>query len=804
MIPQSWKTSATPTQRFQTFVTRLRPHRIAVLTNIAEGDWQRSCLRIIEFLSQIWGGAHSLIVPTDGETISDTFWEMLSSFDADIIFYYKRTGFDFSIEKPERAEEYMAARIRDMISQGFDSVRADEEVRRDFPRCTLDDGFEISETLTKQIHLRLSPLHIEDYFRINYFSANDAPSYPLTAVADVIPAIDSGTDHVFDVINNAPDTLSTPPPLWLLAEAGIANATYQRVLDDKGVKTVPKFLNTDGESDLIRWGINPSVAFGRNSPFALSLLGLRSVRATRSMRHEVPSILIVGETLADFCLYYGLSRLHGRAVWAPDWFMPSPTAYPQRLLSVARKLSDMGRHEHSKGIAIMSASLPRADLEALVQTLTQPVQLSQFSVSDALDPVTVRALVEHPTLWYIAKNTERMTTHMLLNDQLPGTFESPVPSILNEIDSHNHRWLVELMFDGHLTPRHPALGGSLVTGPNVGEVRAATNGATYMCPGAFVMGSDIELQILRPTIAVPDAERIFRIALASCGYECKVSDKGAYAQATVEKFGGLRELAQAFRHGHLWALFQKFLDEKKPGDGVHDDGVFLRDKRRYLNFACFTKILGDAAFAGRIIDEYIAKGILYRGFVLHCKRCDDTSWFSVDELSQQFTCRRCGTAQQYERSSWRHPDEPSWFYKLDEIVYQTVVHDGHVPILALDTMRAKSRGSFIFSPELAIRSFGASEWELEIDIACIANGKMFIGEAKSNASLKTDTKSPKKIANKYRHLAEVISASGVIFSTSQLSWDATSTQAIDEQFAPYPYLTVRRLCEADLYAQPPA
>jgi hypothetical protein len=81
-------------QRFQTIVARLRRHRVAVLIDANDTDWQGSCLRIIEYLSQVWGGAHSLIIPTNGDTIDNCFWELLSSFDPDIICRYQKTGYD--------------------------------------------------------------------------------------------------------------------------------------------------------------------------------------------------------------------------------------------------------------------------------------------------------------------------------------------------------------------------------------------------------------------------------------------------------------------------------------------------------------------------------------------------------------------------------------------------------------------------------------------------------------------------------------------------------------------------------------
>jgi hypothetical protein len=304
---------------------------------------------------------------------------------------------------------------------------------------------------------------------------------------------------------------------------------------------------------------------------------------------------------------------------------------------------------------------------------------------------------------------------------------------------------------------------------------------------------DPQGQVLRPSVAFPDAEAIFRAALDFAGPECKVSDKGAYAQASIDKFGGLEQIGMALRLATVSALLQKFRDKTPPGDGVFDEGVFLRDKRRYLNFACIQKILGNFDFARSTIDEYIGKGILYRGFIFKCCRCADVSWFSIEEVSHTFTCRRCGTQQQYVHSSWNYPDEPSWFYKLDEIVYHMLQHDGHVSILALDKMRRQSVRDFQFAPELQIRPKGSDVWDMEIDICCIASGHTQIGEAKSVSSLKSDHKSPALVAARYRVLAEKLGAAGVIFATSAAAWDTTSNSAIETEFDKNPYLRVIRL-----------
>jgi hypothetical protein len=304
--------------------------------------------------------------------------------------------------------------------------------------------------------------------------------------------------------------------------------------------------------------------------------------------------------------------------------------------------------------------------------------------------------------------------------------------------------------------------------------------------------------MLRLSVSVPGPEKIFRVALANCGYDCEVSDKGRYESETIRKFGGIEGAGYAVRHSQTSQLLREFLNKKGPTDGVYDEGVFLSDKRRYLNFACILKFLPDEAFARKIVDDYIAKAVFYRGLVLKCNRCSDLAWFSIGEISQNFTCRRCGTNQQFTYPSWHYPNEPSWFYKLDEMVYQMLHHNGDVTLLTLDALRRESKDSFQFAPELSIKPKDAVKSTMEVDIPCIMNGKMIIGEAKSVDTLATKGVTAAQAAVKYRDLAEQLGAHGVIFSTSMPEWDETTHKAIDAAFARYPHLKGYRYTGAQL------
>ncbi len=125
------------------------------------------------------------------------------------------------------------------------------------------------------------------------------------------------------------------------------------------------------------------------------------------------------------------------------------------------------------------------------------------------------------------ENIDRITTHQIIDEKLPGYFESPLPEAFSEVNATRHRWIVEVSIVENPIPRHPALGARFVTGHNVQEARASMDGLAYQCPGALVMGDDLELQMLRVEIAVPSAETIFRLVLQHAGYSQSSQTKAA-------------------------------------------------------------------------------------------------------------------------------------------------------------------------------------------------------------------------------------------------------------------------------------
>jgi len=149
-----------------------------VLINVNDPMWQGTCISIIEFLSQCWGGYHSIIVPTDGDSIEVVFWKLLSAFDPDLIFYYNRTVADVERWDPQQAEKFVQDQIDKFRAQGDDDL--DEMSLREQMLKMSVDSFKISPDLTRLLLERLSPFHFGDTYNVIPIRNGDSPPHPLT------------------------------------------------------------------------------------------------------------------------------------------------------------------------------------------------------------------------------------------------------------------------------------------------------------------------------------------------------------------------------------------------------------------------------------------------------------------------------------------------------------------------------------------------------------------------------------------------------------------------------------------------
>lgn len=123
------------------------------------------------------------------------------------------------------------------------------------------------------------------------------------------------------------------------------------------------------------------------------------------------------------------------------------------------------------------------------------------------------------------------------------------------------------------------------------------------------------------------------------------------------------------------------------------------------------------------LDRLIARNILRVGARVRCPHCGIRSWFHVDELSQFNECSGCGNPRPITV-------EPEWTYRLNSLVKRCVSAHVLAVLQALALLARDSRSSFFYSPSLNLYVPGSEDVWHEVDIACVNNGSLTLGEVK--------------------------------------------------------------------------
>jgi hypothetical protein len=203
---------------YKTVNASVRPERVAVLIDKSDEEWQDTCLHVIEFFSQIWGGAHNLIVPTDGKRIDERFWAILEGFDPDSLYAYRRSGEDLRISKPEQYKTLLDSHVATWVTQyGEGGLEHVKEEMDESLRGAWASEFDISRDLQNEIKVRLSPFYFQDWIvEAGAVGARSDVRFPLTSLVKIIR--NSQHPDKFATINAPTDLI---PRLWYSATCGL-------------------------------------------------------------------------------------------------------------------------------------------------------------------------------------------------------------------------------------------------------------------------------------------------------------------------------------------------------------------------------------------------------------------------------------------------------------------------------------------------------------------------------------------------------------------------------------------------------
>jgi hypothetical protein len=275
-------------QEFKTLLLGVRPPRVAVLIDRADGDWENTCLRLIEFFATAWGGNHSLIVPTYGKSIDRIFWQLLESFDPDYIYSYRKTLRDLKLAKPDEYAAFLK-RETDRAASGSTSVDDRFTKQIDDALCNaITSQFQISPALQAELRYRVAPFYfMEHIVQPGFLVADSEAHYPLTAITGIL----NNCDHTstVTVLSNANNNI---PQIWHASFAGSFRESYFDKLKNCGIELSRKEFGVDNAGDLIDLGVLRT--FTDDFPFSLSMMKLAYYASIKVQHWREPSVVVVG------------------------------------------------------------------------------------------------------------------------------------------------------------------------------------------------------------------------------------------------------------------------------------------------------------------------------------------------------------------------------------------------------------------------------------------------------------------------------------------------------------------------------
>ncbi|WP_300386196.1 hypothetical protein, partial [Clostridium sp.] len=364
---------------------------------------------------------------------------------------------------------------------------------------------------------------------------------------------------------------------------------------------------------------------------------------------------------------------------------------------------------------------------------------------------------------------------------IPETFKGK-----EEILATNFRWISEIEIEGYL----PLLNkkNKYIDDNFISDIRYSGKGIAFEAINNYIATNQKTVEALRHIRVIEDSLNVsIERILSEKGYNYSISNQGKYAMKILQKFDeSYSELSEILKDNNYRKIFDQFINDDNVGRCI--------DKRKYLNLNNIMQITGKATT--RIINNLINKGTLLRGFLVKCEECSHSFWISLNDISDYIECNQCGCKMFYTYNLSDFGDdsfEPVIYYKLDEIFYKAWVNNFDVPIISLDYLNKNKKNNFEYLPEVNI--YDDDKLYCEIDFICNLDGKLILGECKSNNEIDL------KQINKYKHIAIQTGADKIYFCTLRSEFNEASNKLINnlrDELGMYFGIEVEVLNESDL------
>lgn len=464
-------------------------------------------------------------------------------------------------------------------------------------------------------------------------------------------------------------------------------------------------------------------------------------------QHEesyVHTVLVTGDdrSVSDMCLFWSLSAQRPYAHPFPLWIPVSQLTTPAGKQAVATALAQMDRGGMARliqrrGLHIVSTSVSEQDLRTVLDghisaDFCATKELHRFFSSGFRVGFTedreasftdggARVAVPFPEMVRKFASLDPLDIEVSAQDfQLP---QSP--------DLHRHAY---------------------------GRVGRISRGGME---GFSTVGSWPQLV----PVGIPSAWQCLESMLKDAGYKCETSDKGRLALSVIQLVGGISGLA-ALASSAIYALLgemsqavgRQFFNQRlreiltsfepKIAEAnvegllstIHETIATEEQARHHVDFNRVRQLAG-SEHSEAVMRWLLERRLVFRGVELLCPVCQLRKWYPIEALGSQVECAGC----QRSVAVPLRLNVTEWRYRINEL-YAKAYDQGVLPHLltiyaSYDPYPSPGKPSTLgFHPGLRIEALDESVAlatgirEMEIDFTEIVDGRLIIGECKTEGS----------------------------------------------------------------------
>jgi len=423
-------------------------------------------------------------------------------------------------------------------------------------------------------------------------------------------------------------------------------------------------------------------------------------------------------------------------------------------------------------IYVLSTSLTQAEVEEIIATGLKPIAKRNLFQYRAIGDFPFEVLDESGL--YERDYGESESVQVLAFPK--GVYQVPKLSFTNSVSYYPQQWAVDigvrtttpdsLNAYAKLWPRHadsrwifPQVGGRVNQSHNISIFLMNQ----LLTSSTLVINIPFFKELMQQIVSRPVIDGI----VGSTSYDEIGLHDSSYRLTTFFKlFGGDMNTINEFFTDKFWVdLFEHLTTNNEPaGDAITLDEI----KARCMGLLSVGGItLGTwppnhrnehNLYLGlkNTVSELCHYSVFQKGYKLKCSNCSSKFWYHLGEVKDKVRCKGC-------LQDFTLPVEVPFAYKLNDLVKNNIFQsktqrDGNLTVIRT-LIRLKDRANFAFEYTPQLNLFAHSSATVnkplaELDICCMIDGKLVIGEAKheSNAFFWDGSKSLKSLEKVAREI----------------------------------------------------